>query len=475
MKLFSTRKSLVILAVLFAGFSGVNCSDNAALTAGNAQQNPSNNDAGAADTTGADTNEDLDTTSPDTSAPDTTSPDTSAPDTTSTDECTSFDLSGCDAPANSSAVGCTVGSCTYECNAGFHDLNQDLGQATSDGCEYACTPTNGGVEICDGLDNNCDGEVDGGLDGTYYKDADGDGFGDDSDSVQGCDAANNYTTQTGGDCNDLNASVYPDAPIMECASPIDYNCNGSASCDDPGCMGEICRADGRAVCTSGPIKCIAEDTGGPVGICEITNGGVEICDGIDNDCNGAVDDGLSGETYYKDIDGDGYGQSADSVQGCDAAAYYTATEGGDCNDTMPGIYPGQGCDEVPGDIEPVCFPSNGGVEICDGRDNDCNGEIDDGITGMHYKDADGDGYPDISDYMSSCNAALGYTHKVSGTLQPDCDDNNPDIYPGAPPQECASGTDYSCNNRGGCRDAACHGQSCNDSGGSCNASLGVCL
>src|SRR5690554_1010373 len=205
MKLFSTRKSLVILAVLFAGFSGVNCSDNAALTAGNAHQNPTNNDAGAADTT-----EDLDTSTPDTSAPDTgtpdtSAPDTSAPDTNSTDECTSFDLSGCNAPANSSAVGCTVGSCSYECDAGFHDLNQDLGQASSDGCEYACTPINGGVEICDGLDNNCDGEVDGGLDGTYYKDADGDGFGDDSDSVQGCDAANNYTTQTGGDCNDLNA------------------------------------------------------------------------------------------------------------------------------------------------------------------------------------------------------------------------------------------------------------------------------
>jgi hypothetical protein len=57
---------------------------------------------------------------------------------------------------------CERDSCTYSCLAGFRDLNRTVGPL-DDGCEYACTPTQGGVEVCDGADNDCDGQVDNAL------------------------------------------------------------------------------------------------------------------------------------------------------------------------------------------------------------------------------------------------------------------------------------------------------------------------
>ena len=56
-------------------------------------------------------------------------------------DCTSEDTSACVALANTRVAGCVLGSCIFECQDGYLDLNGDIGDSGSDGCEYACAPT----------------------------------------------------------------------------------------------------------------------------------------------------------------------------------------------------------------------------------------------------------------------------------------------------------------------------------------------
>jgi hypothetical protein len=147
---------------------------------------------------------------------------------------------------------------------------------------------------------------------------------------------------------------------------------------------------------------------------------VEVCDGVDNDCNGIIDtDAVDGPTRYLDRDGDGYGDPSTAAIVCVDGPEWVSNDL-DCDDTNAAINPGA-------------------EEVCDGVDNDCNGEIDE--TGgfiTYYSDGDGDGYGDNGDTVEACVIPTGFT-----TDNTDCDDSLSSVYPGAP--ETCNGIDDDCD------------------------------
>ena len=225
----------------------------------------------------------------------------------------------------------------------------------------------------------------------------------------------------------------------DCTDGADNDGDGFFDCDDSGCAGSpVCRdadadadadsdadadadadsdadadADSDADADGGPVEVDEDGDGYDTSIdCDDSDRSVnpaadEICDGKDNDCNGEVDDNpVDGETYYDDQDRDGYGDPDYSVRSCAPVCGYVSND--------------QDCDDFDSDIRP------GAAESCDGVDEDCNGEIDEGLpTTVYYADVDGDGFGDASDAVDSCAPVDGRVEDNT-----DCDDSSPTAFPG---------------------------------------------
>lgn len=144
----------------------------------------------------------------------------------------------------------------------------------------------------------------------------------------------------------------------------------------------------------------------------------EVCDGKDNDCNGSIDEGVLTRSFA-DQDLDGFGSPSLHLDLCKAPPGFV-TSGTDCNDADPTAHPGA-------------------IEVCDGRDNDCDALLDEDVKRTYYRDADGDGFGDPRNTLTSCLVpAAGYVEAIG-----DCDDTRADVSPSA--EETCDGRDNDCD------------------------------
>jgi hypothetical protein len=159
-------------------------------------------------------------------------------------------------------------------------------------------------------------------------------------------------------------------------------------------------------------------------------GADETCDGVDEDCDGTVDeDAVDMLTVYPDADADGFGDPDGPVQACDATAALVE-DATDCDDSDAAVNP---------DAD----------EVCDGADNDCDGDIDiddDGVIDLttFIADLDGDGYGDPDATTVACEASSGWVSDPGASGDTDCDDTDGDTYPGAP-EICGDGVAQDCD------------------------------
>ncbi len=317
-----------------------------------------------------------------------------------------------------------------DAGAPIEDCDPGAGFVADDtDCDDASASVSPGAdEVCNGADDDCDGLADeDAVDpGTWYTDADGDGYGDPETATVTCEPGPD-SVSTGGDCADDDAEIHPEA--AERCDEVDQDCDGTADDNpaDPSTWYADYDGDGFGDpgvetwdCTA-PSGYVANATDCDDGEGTVNPDGSEVCDGVDQDCDGIVDDDASDMAlYYEDADGDGYGDADAWSWACDVPAGYTEDDS-DCDDGDDAVYPGA-------------------AETCDDVDEDCDGAIDESATDLSawYRDSDRDGYGDATVVERACDMPAGYV--AAGT---DCADDDREIHPAA--SEDCDGEDQNCD------------------------------
>ncbi|MCK6523830.1 putative metal-binding motif-containing protein [Myxococcota bacterium] len=238
-------------------------------------------------------------------------------------------------------------------------LTEGLAETRGDCDDNSSARAPNAVEICDELDNDCDGIADELVESPFYRDVDHDGHGDADDTTWACAAPEGYVA-VADDCDDSDALSSPSA--AERCDSKDNDCDGVtdegtqitvyADLDgdghgDPDSSSSACAVSAGWAAT--PTDCDDDEA-------TISPDGTEACtDGVDNDCDGAMDEGAL-SLYYLDLDEDGHGGDS-TVLDCALLDGYTTTV--------------TDCDDADEDISPDAR------ETCrDTLDNDCDDEVD---------------------------------------------------------------------------------------------------
>jgi hypothetical protein len=317
-----------------------------------------------------------------------------------------------------SSAGNTVTYGNVTCSVLSQSINQLTIQLPSQVCSGVFVVTNGcGVSGTSGNYTVTLGVS------NYYSDDDSDGFGNINSSISSCYFPVGYVLNS-GDCNDMIASINPDA--SELCNNFDDDCDGTT--DDgltfvnyyvdtdgdgygAGAASNLCSNPGTGY-VSNNTDCNNNDAA----VHAIT---IEVCNNLDDDCDGTADDGLTFVNYYLDTDGDGYGAGAASNLCSNPGAGYV-TNNTDCNNSNAAVH-------------------SITTEVCNNFDDDCDGTADDDLTFVnYYVDTDGDGYGAGAASNLCSNPGSGYS-----TNADDCDDAVSTINPGA--TESCNDVDDDCN------------------------------